>query len=221
MMFTLNLIKTSLPRIIPASKPCRYLLGNFLNNFLSWVNEKTPPPSIPLKHHLEAINAAMASVHFSTGLMQVWNRPHWLVHNQKCSLPRAPLLPCFDIFRVLHEQLQKSCQAANQILSDFRVLNSFFFFFYTVGRNAPLRGNVTLSLSQPQRNRSWSPSSPGETCLCCPPESPFWFLSSPLGVPYPLQRFRVLEWSYIIVPLPTDIITKYIYLFSSLYWVLL
>lgn len=76
MMFTLNLIKTSLPRIIPASKPCRYLLGNFLNNFLSWVNEKTPPPSIPLKHHLEAINAAMASVHFSTGLMQVWNRPH-------------------------------------------------------------------------------------------------------------------------------------------------
>ena len=99
--------------------------------------------------------------------------------------------------------------------------SEFFFFFYTVGRNAPLRGNVTLSLSQPQRNRSWSPSSPGETCLCCPPESPFWFLSSPLGVPYPLQRFRVLEWSYIIVPLPTDIITKYIYLFSSLYWVLL
>ena len=76
MMFTLNLIKTSLPRIIPASKPCRHLPGNFLNNFLSWVNEKTPPPSIPLKHHLEAINAAMASVHFSTGLMQVWNRPH-------------------------------------------------------------------------------------------------------------------------------------------------
>ena len=145
MMFMLNLIKTSLPRIIPASKPCRYLPGNFLNSFLGWVNEKAPPPSIPLKHHLEAISAAMASVHFSTSLLQVWSRPQcdWFTtryaHSQGllCSLVLT-----FQSSSWTTSEKLLGCQSNSIWLQ-----SSEFFFFSTVGRNAPPREDVTLSLS--------------------------------------------------------------------------
>ena len=142
----LNLIKTSLPRIIPASKPCRYLLGNFLNNFLGWVNEKTPPPSIPLKHHLEAISAAMASVHFSTGLLQVWNRPHcdWFT----IRYAHFQGLLCFLVL-TFSEFFMNNFRKAAGLPVKFYLTSEFWilFFFSTVGRNAPLREDITLSLS--------------------------------------------------------------------------
>lgn len=81
MVFTLNLIKTSLLRVIHRSSPCWCLLGNFLNNFLSWLSEEKPPPS------LHSVEVSSGSFHWCgygllfiprppTGLKQAWDKPH-------------------------------------------------------------------------------------------------------------------------------------------------
>lgn len=218
MMFMLNLIKTSLPRIIPASKPCRYLPGNFLNSFLGWVNEKAPPPSIPLKHHLEAISAAMASVHFSTSLLQVWSRPQcdWFTtryaHSQGllCSLVLT-----FQSSSWTTSEKLLGCQSNSIWLQS----SEFFFFFNCWKKCSPERGCHPLPLLAPARPTLIFILSRRNLPLLSSRVS-FLIPFSSFRSPYTLQRFRVLEWNYIIMPPLTDIIKKYIYLFILVYCVL-
>lgn len=96
------------------------------------------------------------------------------------------------------------------LTSEFWIL----FFFFTLLEEMSLREDITLSLYQHQQT---DPDFhlPGEI-LSLSSRVPFWFLSSPLGVPTHFRDSGFFEWSYIIVLLPTDIITKFI----SLYWVL-
>lgn len=212
MMFTLHLIKTSLPRIIPASRPCRYLPGNFLNNFLGWVNEKTPPSSIPLKHHLEAINAAMASVHFSTGLLQVWNRPHcdWFT----IRYAHFQGLLCFLVL-TFSEFFMNNFRKAAELPIKFYLTSEFWilFFFNRWKKCSPERGCHPLPFLAPAKPTLIFILSRRNLPLLSSRVSfliPFFSFRSP----YTLQRFRVLEWNYIIVPLwRTSLKNIFIYLF--------
>lgn len=156
----------------------------------------------------------MASFHFSTGLMQVWNRPHcdWFTirnaHFQR--------LLCFCVL-TFSEFFMNNFRKAVGLPIKFYLTSEFWilFFLHCWKKCSPERGYHPLPLSAPVKLILISILSRRNLSLLSSRVSfliPFFSFRSP----YPLQRFRVLEWSYIIVLLPTDIITKFI----SLYWVL-
>lgn len=92
-------------------------------------------------------------------------------------LSKTPLLLCFGIFRVLHEPPQKSW-AANQILSDFRVLNVLL--LEEILHWEEMSPSPFLSTSQ---SDSIPTLSLGKACFSCPRVPPFR-VPSPLEVLY-------------------------------------
>lgn len=158
----------------------------------------------------------MHFLHFSTGLMQVWNRPHcdWFtIRNAHFHKFFASVFWLFQSASFMNNFRK----AVGLPIKFYLTSESTFFFFYTVGRNAPLRERISPSPFISTSETDLISILSIETCLCCPPESPFWFLSSPLGVLLPTSEIQG-SWVKLHYCAPSD--RHHYKIPISLYWVL-
>lgn len=156
----------------------------------------------------------MASFHFSTGLMQ-FEIGHTVTGSQSEMLTsKGSFASVFWLFQSSSWTTSEKLLGCQSNLPDFRVLNSFFFFFYTVGRNVLLREDINFPLSAPVKLILISILSRWNLSLLSSRVSfliPFFSFRSP----YPLVEIQVLSEVTLLCSF-RDIITKFI----SLYWVL-